>query len=143
MKYTFEHVHAITSVAPVDADAGAINGDVIDTVGFGDGMAVISTGEVTGSPDSYEVDAKLQESADGSSGWGDVPDGAIETITEDNKTGEIRIRRATRAASERYIRVVVTPAFTGGSSPTIPVSAVVMLGNPVQGSNVANSTTAN
>lgn len=141
MRYTFEHAKAVTSIAPKSLDAGAENGVAVDTAGFGDGVAIISIGAATGSPSAQTVDAKLQESANGTSGWADISGAAIVQATADNKTAEIKISRRTRAASERYIRAVITPGFTGGTSPEIPCAATIVLGNPEYASDVDNSTT--
>lgn len=142
MRYTFENVLSLTGVAPTSAVAGAITGSAIDTAGYGDGMVVVQVGATTGTPTSFTVDAKVQESADGSSGWADISGDSLVQVTSANKTGEIKIALGTRSASKRYVRVVVTPAFSGGTSPTVGVGAVVILGNP-EVSPTVNSKTAN
>lgn len=83
----------------------------------------------------------MQESANGSTGWTDIADAEVVQITSANKTGEIAVEFAKRGASLRYIRVVLTPALTGGISPTVGVGAVVVLSNPGVGPT-SNSTTA-
>lgn len=143
MIYTFESVKVDTSVRPAAAAAGAINGGAIDTKGFGDAVVAVSVGATTGTPTSFTVAAKVQESADGSTGWVDVADAAITAITAANKTAEMNVLINARAASLRYIRAVVTPAFVAGTSPTVGVSAVVLLGRPARGSKASNSGVGN
>lgn len=143
MRSIFENVKVVTSIAPITQVAGAVNGVAIDTEGFGDGVCIISVGAATGTPTTQTVAGKLQESDDGSTGWGDITGAAITAITTNSKTAEIRIDRRKRAASKRYIRAVVTPGFTGGSTPALPIAATIVLGNPTYSSAVANSTTGN
>ena len=142
MRYTFESVKAVTTVAPITAAAGAITGATVDTRGFGDAMAIVTVGVTSGTPDSFTVAAKLQESADDSS-WADITGATITTVTAASKTAEINVELAKKAASKRYIRAVVTPAFVGGTSPKIGVGAIVVLGNPEKGSKAANSVLGN
>lgn len=142
MQYTFENVLSLTGVAPVSSTGGAITGSAIDTQGYGDGMVIVQVGGTTGTPTSFTVDAKVQESADGSTGWADISGDALVQVTSANKTGEIKVALGSRSASKRYIRVIVTPALTGGTTPTVGVGAVVVLGNP-EVSPSTNSTTAN
>lgn len=137
--YTFENVLAKSTILPIEkASAAAATGVAVDTSGFGDGVVVITVGAATGAPTAQSVAGKLQESADGSTGWTDITGAAITAITTNDKTSEIKVALNSRVAHLRYIRAVVTPTLTGGTTPTIPVSAVVILGNPEYGA-VANS----
>lgn len=137
----YEDVLVKSSILP-GAVTAATNGASVDTAGYGEAVVVVSNGAATGSPSSYTFNAKVQESATGAGSWTDVAGAAIVQVIADNMTGEIAIERAKSAASKRYIRVVATPALTGGSTPTLPISAIVLLGRPERGS-VGNSGTAN
>lgn len=139
---TFENVLVKTSVVPSSAVAGAINGAAVDTEGFGDAVAIVTVGATTGTPTSFTVDGKVQESADGSTGWTDVTGAVITAVTVASKTAEIAIDTDKKALSKRYIRLVVTPAFVGGTAPTIGVAGVVVLGKPDRGP-VSNSGVGN
>lgn len=140
---TFENVKVVGSVLPVAQAAGAVNGAAVDMTEFGDGVVVISVGAATGTPTTQSVAAKLQESLDGSSGWADIPGAAITAITVNSRTAEIRVERKKRVASKPFVRAVITPAFTGGTSPAIPVAATFLLGNPMYTTAVTNSTVGN
>lgn len=139
----FENVKVVSTILPITAAAGATNGVAVDTEGYGDGMIVVSVGAATGTPDSFTVAAKVQESADGSTNWTDISGSAIATVTAASKTGEIALALNSRAAAMRYVRVVATPAFVNGTSPKIAIGAVVLLGSPEIVSTALNSTTAN
>lgn len=137
----YEDVKVVTSIAPIAASA-ATNGSAVDMEGYGEAMVVVSNGAALGSPSSFTFNAKVQESADGSTGWTDIAGAAIVAVTTGNRTAEIPVEQLKRAASKRYIRVVATPALSGGSTPTLPISAIVLLGRPERG-GVGNSLTAN
>jgi len=143
MKYTFESVKIVPSVRPNTVAAGAVNGEAVDTRGFGDAVAIVGVGSTTGTPDSFTVNAKVQESADGSTGWTDISGAAIVAVTAADKNGEIAVSISKRVASLRYIRLVVTPAFVAGTSPKVGVTGTIVLGNPDIGSLAVNSATAN
>lgn len=137
----FDDVRAVVSVLPQAKNAGALNGAAVDTEIYNDAMVVVNVGAVTGTPSSFTVDAKVQHSDTGVSGWTDVTGAAITQITAIDKTAEIPLD-VMAAAAKRYVRVVITPAFTGGTSPTVLVAANVLLGTPDRGP-VGNSVTGN
>lgn len=73
------------------------------------------------SPTSFTVTFKMQESSDGSTSWGDVANQDTVVLSSDSTRGVVRARH-----TKPYVRVVATPAFTGGSSPTIDCCANVL-----------------
>lgn len=101
----------------------ADNGDAIDCQNY-NGPVVYSTFQVAeagGSPTAFTVTCKIQESADGSTGWTDCATQDTAVISADKGAAIVRAHR-----TKRYVRNVMTPAFTGGSSPSIAASSVVM-----------------
>lgn len=143
MRDTFENVLNKPSVFPILSAAGANNGVAVDTLGYGDGMCIVTVGAATGTPDSLTVAAKLQESVDSAfSSPVDITGAAIVTLTAGTKSAEIRLSLGKRAAHKRWVRAVVTPAFVNGTSPKIPIAATILLANP-EVAPVANSTTGN
>lgn len=128
------YVKTVKGINPANAAAGAINGPAIDRQGILSCELWHACGAATGSPSARTVDSKLQDSADGSTGWADYnPDGAgsgtAAQLTADNTEARKEINLA---AAKRYIRTVETVAFTGGTSPAIPVAAGVVLGGADQ-----------
>jgi hypothetical protein len=113
------------AIKPQAAGAGTINGPAIDRLGFLSAVLHVGTGDVSGSPSAQTVDAKLQESADGATGWTDISGAAISQITSANAQAE---KDVSLSGAKRYIRAVVTVSFTGGTSPTIGAAATVVLG---------------
>lgn len=124
-------LYAIKSVVAIlVGTAGANNGTGIDRAGYDEVEVLISTGAATGTPDSYSVNAKLQESTDNST-FTDVSGVAITAITADATTAKMRKIDASTLA--RYIRVVTTPAYVGGTTPKVPVAVTVLLGKAANG----------
>lgn len=108
--------------------SSAVNGSGVDTKNYRDAMAVIRTGATAGTPVSFTVDGKVQDSADNSS-FADVSGLTFAQITAANTTKLLRINLM--GDQRRYLRIVVTPAFTGGTSPSVQMFGVILLGNAV------------
>jgi hypothetical protein len=140
MSYTFENVRAFRSVSPQSSTGGAINGTGYDASGFADGVAVVSVGATTGTPTSFTVNAKLQECATVDGTYTDITGASITAITAIDKQAEIKFARG--VATLKFIRLVVTPAFVGGSTPTVIVGGTLMLGNATYSASGLNSVTA-
>ncbi len=81
-------------------------------------------GAASGSPTAQTVATKLQDSADGSTGWADVSGAAATDLTADDTEDEVDIDLS---GAKRYVRVVATISFTGGTTPSIPVAATLVL----------------
>jgi hypothetical protein len=111
------------------AATGAVTGAAVRRVGevfnYASGQLVVGTGAATGTPTTISVAGKVQDSADGSTNWNDVAGASITPVIVENGTGKINfIARGCQA----YIRAVVTPAFTGCSSPAIPAVGILVIG---------------
>ena len=112
------------SVAPqADDGSSAINGTGVDRRNYRYATAIVMTGATTGSPTSFTTTGKLQESSDDST-YTDIS-GATVSLTAANKLGEINVALSDKA---RYIRLVISTDFTGGSSPTVQVAGAIILG---------------
>src|SRR5262245_18966068 len=96
--------------------SSSINGNAIDLI-TGDGrcFAVQAVGTVTGTTPSLA--GKIQESADGTSGWADVTGAGFTSVTGSDNLQAISFDR-----TQRYVRYVGTVA---GSSPVIPTAVLV------------------
>lgn len=104
--------------------AGTVDGLAVDRLGFEDAVLLVSTGAVAGAPTAQTVDAKIQDSADGTT-WADVAGLTIAQITAADTEQELDIDLT---PLKRYIRVVATITFTGGTTPTIGLFAGFALG---------------
>jgi len=119
------YIKALAGFSPQAAAAGTINGAAIDRAGFQSAVLHGRTGAVTGTPTAQTYDLKLQESADGSTGWTDIAGAAIAQIAAANTEAEVNVNLA---GAKRYIRVVGTVTFTGGTTPTLQVASTLVLG---------------
>lgn len=120
-----ESTKLVNVLRPQAQAAGAVNGVVIDRLGYEDAKLIVSAGAVAGAPTAQTLDGKIQhgDQADGS----DMADAgfAIAQITAANADKELIVDLA---GLKRYIRFVSTAGFTGGTTPTILASATIALG---------------
>ncbi len=128
-RYLKTFTKSLSAFAPVSpaVSAGNANGTVIDLVAepeVGAGVVVINTGTPTGSPSSFSAVYKLQTSTDNFSA--DTTDVASVTVT----AAGINVIGFEPIAMSQYLRLRRELAFVSGSSPTLPDSAVFVLGDP-------------
>jgi hypothetical protein len=109
------------SVAPA-AQTATVNGAGVDcTVVDGPINAISQVGAAAGSPTSYTVTAKLQES---DTSGGTYTDLATQSSPgAQTAAGAVAIRGI---RTKKFVRVVQTIAFVSGTSPTIATSAIVI-----------------
>lgn len=103
--------------------SSAVNGATLDRTGYGSCKVIATSGANTGTPTSINHDVKVQESDDGST-WADVTGASGKLAAADSEL-EISVDLQMR---KKNIRAVVTPAFTGGTSPTTQVAVSIALG---------------
>lgn len=125
-----------STVPAATRSAGTLNGAAIDqgastSEKHDEALFIFETGAVAGTPDSFTVVAKLQDSADNSS-WSDVTD--LNIIAEEAATVTISAANTIKTFAlrnvyglRRYYRLVLTVAFVNGSSPTVFTNASVLL----------------
>lgn len=123
-------LHPATGLAALTNSAGTRNGSAVDRL-QGGSMAnslvlLCNVGATTGSPSAQTYDCKLQDSADGSTGWNDIAGAAITQKT--SATAALSHVDVNLAGAKRYLRVVEVVAFTGGSQPATPAGVVLVLG---------------
>lgn len=121
-------IKVVAGFAPRAASAGTITGSAIDRDGFLSCVLHARAGDVSGGPSAQTYDVKLQDSADGSTGWADITGAAITQITAANGEKHVNVNLS---GAKRYIRAVGTVGFTGGTTPTMDVAATVALGGAV------------
>lgn len=119
------HVGGGVSIQPGTALSGtaAVNGDWVDCATLeGPVHGGFAVATASGSPDSYAVACKLQEAdTSGGSGSQDLETQSTLSLTANKTRGMVRGTR-----TKRYVRAVMTPAFTGGSAPAVDAAADVL-----------------
>lgn len=123
-------VKTVKGIKVTNASAGTINGAAIDRQNYGSCELHHAAGDATGTPTTRTVDTKLQDSDDGSTGWNDYnPSGSGSGAAAQLTANDTEARKAIDlTGAKRYIRAVTVVAFTGGTSPAVPVAAAVVLG---------------
>jgi hypothetical protein len=123
MRSVYDAIKVLSSLIPAVRTASA-NGTGVDTKGYNSAMAVINAGDIdlTTTDETYAF--KIQDSADNSS-FADVT-GLTTAVTADNDVKLIRIAGLATPTIRRYVRVVAT---LGGTTPSWPGSALILLGN--------------
>lgn len=124
-----------TSVLPQAASA-AVTGNSIDRFAHNlplSGVIHQVVGAETGSPTGVSVVTKIQHSPDNAT-WADYtqPGGSsaatTAALTAVNTENSLAVDLA---SANRYVRLVTTPTFTGGTTPTILVTAdLILSGEP-------------
>lgn len=138
MRSVNDNIRPVVAVAPIAASTAQTSA-AIDTLGYNSALIEIINGAATGSPSSYTVDAKVQHCATSGGSYTDISGAAIVQITADTKSAQIPLE-GLGTSILRYIKVVITPAMTGGSSPKALVTGVALLGRAYR-KPVGNSTT--
>jgi hypothetical protein len=110
----------------------ALKGLGIDTEKFQSLLFMISAGAATGSPSAVTVDVKLQHSDDDVDGnYTDVAAHAFNTevtkqLTAVNTRKYLEVMKT--QTLKKFVRLVFTVAFTGGTSPTVGLQATACIG---------------
>lgn len=120
----------VAGLAALNNAAGTRTGAAIDRLQSGSLanslVLVANVGATTGSPSAQTYDLKIQDSADGSTGWADLSGAAITQKT--TATAGLVQKDVDLLPAKRFIRVVEVVAFTGGTTPGTPAAVDVILG---------------
>lgn len=103
----------------------SVNGDSVDGTDALSLVALCNVGAEANADNTYDFTFKVQESADGSTGWADL-DGASVDADSDTPDQLLEIRANLEVGLGHY-RVVATSTNTGGTSVAIVVSAHIIL----------------
>lgn len=129
MRSVYDNIKTSVSLYPATRTADA-NGSAVDALNYNSAKAVIVAGDIDLASTDETYAFKVQHSADNST-WADIS-GATGSITADNTSLEIAIN-GIGTSVDRYLRVVLD---VGGTTPSIPCSAVFELGraysNPIR-----------
>ena len=118
-------VKPVVAVAPIAADSAQTSA-AIDRLGYYSAVLYVPNGAATGTPSSYTVNAKITQCDTSNGQFDDVAGLTISQLDANGEIGELDIDLR---PLKRYIKVVVTPALSGGSSPKALIGAVLVLGD--------------
>jgi hypothetical protein len=132
------YVKSVLALAPVQITAGesgdgqAQNGVAIDRLGYLSAVAVVPVSATLGQGNTLTISAKVQDSADGSTGWADYGSGTGNVVLTGGTGGSTETAllelNVNLAGARRYIRVVVTGDLSASSTDTQRFGAVLILG---------------
>ncbi len=137
MRSLYDAIKALISLKPQSDSGGiAVDGGSVDTQGYSTAALNAYVVKASGAPTAASTAVKLQESADNST-WADALDntGTVIGATVDVHAadGEVYARiEGLGLNRKRYLRVVETTTFTGGTTPAVLVTAEILLGNAYQ-----------
>lgn len=125
-----DNVKAVASLVSATRTSAA-NGSAVDTLGYSNAALLVQAGDIDLANANETYVFTVEESADGTTGWTAI-DGVSVAVTADNQTSIADIGGVGNSLRKRYLRAVLT---TGGTTPSIPASATILLGqatrNPV------------
>ena len=117
---SFERVVSIAADEEVEEGVGAVEGSWVDCENTkGDVVAIFQCREVTGDPDEFATQIRLEES-DNKIDVSDIPD-ADGTITREDQLVSITAANRTK----RYVRAVAEAGFVGGTDPKHGIACVI------------------
>lgn len=99
--FNFAGSATVLHLAAAASNASTLTGSAVDLAGYNGTIAIVqSHGASTGT-----LDGKIQDSADGSTGWTDV---AGATFAQSTTTADVKIISLDTRSCKRYIRYVGT-----------------------------------
>lgn len=135
-----------TSVAPQSiSGSSAVDGSDVDTTGYSSAEIYAYGAAASGSPTAATLAVKLQESSNNST-WSDALDNTDTVIGFTLNVNGAAAENAARIEGlnlnrKTYLRAVITPSFTSGTSPASVAFAQIILGAASQ--KPVDTTTSN
>lgn len=116
---------------PAARAAGTANSTGVDRLApsFGACVLLVQAGAASGTPTTLTLDAKVQHSDDNSTFTDYTPSSGTASVGQITAASTNARKAVDLSGAKRYVRVAVTTAFTGGTSPTLLSSAALILGD--------------
>jgi hypothetical protein len=134
----YDDIHQVSSIIPQSVSgSSAVDGASVDTEGYDNAKLHVYSAEASGSPSAASLAVTLQESADNST-WTTALDNTGTpigfTLTGLQAAAGVNAARieGLNLNRKRYLRIVVTPTFTGGSSPAVLAYGEIVFGGGAQ-----------
>jgi hypothetical protein len=135
------------SIAQSVSGSSAVDGTSVNTTGYTDAALHVYAAAASGSPSAASLAVTLQEAPDNAT-WTTAldntgtPIGFTLTPTSSAQENVARIE-GLNLNRQQYLRAVITPTYTGGTSPASVAFAEIVMGGPAQqlptDSNVSNT----
>jgi len=129
-------IGGVSLAAQSFAGSSAVDGSSVNTSGYTDAVIRAYGAEASGSPSAATLVVTLQEASDNAT-WSNALDntGTVIGFTlncEAAAAENIARIEGLNLNRKQYLRAVITPAFTGGTSPAILGFAEIIMGGPAQ-----------
>jgi hypothetical protein len=129
----YDDIAITTSLKPQSVSgSSAVDGASVDTQGYENALIHVYACEATGSPSAASLAVTLQEAPDNST-WTNALDntgvviGFTLNVESADALNSARIE-GLNLNRKRYLRAVITPTFTGGSSPASVAYGQIVFG---------------
>lgn len=132
IRSVYDNILPIIAVDARLAGTTASTSVVIDTKGHNSAMLVVKATGSAGTPTASSVAATITESDTSTGTFTSATDvgGTAITATATNTGGDAQTSARIEGLNlnrKRYIKVVLTPSFTGGTNPAFTATAVILL----------------
>ncbi len=115
------------SVRP-DEYTASVNGQPVDRSGYLSAVVLAYVGDAEGTPTSFTVDVKLQDSDASGGTYADLTPAADYAVAQIAAANSLKWKKVDLSKAKQFIRAVATIAFVGGTSPNIAVACPIILG---------------
>jgi len=132
MLEVFDNIKIQDLIAAQSVGTGTVNATGFLRTGYESGVFVIARGPVAGSPSAFSVAVTIQESDSLSTGYTAVSVSTVEqtiTYTASSSLSDLDTVSLDFRGLKKYLRVTAVATFTDGSTPTMPLHVVAILGN--------------
>jgi hypothetical protein len=119
--------------------AAAIDGPIVSRLGAGSAKLIVSRAAASGGPAAAAFNVLVQTGNDGAALSDAAPYAQLETSLNALAAGLTEYLIALSGA-QQYIRVVITPTYTGGAAPANLVAAELVLGDYAEDPAIENET---
>lgn len=123
---SFQRIAGKTALNPQTVSgSSAVNGNIIDRLGSTGGLLTLQYGATANTPTGTQLAVIVQhgDAANLSDAATYVTVASLGTTSTNFTAGDAANYDINFEGAKRYVRVVVTPTFTGGSSPNILLAA--------------------
>ncbi len=125
MKSLFDNIKVLASLVPAVRTADVTTGaTAVDTLGYNDGMAVVTVGDLdlASTDETYVLEVYECDTSGGTY----VATGITLTPSADNDVKVARVANL-NTKRKRYLKIYLD---VGGTTPSCPVAALMLLGQP-------------
>ena len=124
-----QRAKTVIGVKPQNTVAATVTGEIVDRLGFNSALVAALTAAHTSNPSAWVLGMKLYHDSDPAMGT-PVDTGVVFTSLGITDTvTAVDEQSVDLMPFNRYLRLVIILAFTGGMGPTLDLAATIVLGD--------------